>query len=126
MTDHLARARQTADYDAVGGNPSSGSPDARTIPILLAGILDALVAIADRLPDGPALGSRSVCRLCSYRIEWDGTEWRGIGDGQPCCQVGARVPHRPVEDHAGQPAFIADVQTCPKCAASQTPGPSSP
>ena len=50
--DHLTEARRTAAYsdDAVE------SPDERSVPYLLAGILDALVAIAERLPALPEPG----------------------------------------------------------------------
>ena len=50
----LSRARVTANGDASQGPGTSHSPDARTIPALLAGILDALIAIAERLPTHPA------------------------------------------------------------------------
>lgn len=46
-SEHLARAKAIADQDASGGPITSGSPDERTIPFLLAGILDALIAIAE-------------------------------------------------------------------------------
>lgn len=46
----LARAREAAEWDASQSPSTSHSPDERTIPFLLAGILDALIAIAERLP----------------------------------------------------------------------------
>lgn len=44
-------AEETASWDAARGYGTSHSPDERTVPALLAGILDALVAIAERMPD---------------------------------------------------------------------------
>jgi hypothetical protein len=68
--DPLVRARDTADWDAAQGSSTSHSPDDRTIPFLLAGILDALIAIAERLPDD---GRTAVCPhgmtgLCMYCV----------------------------------------------------------
>lgn len=49
--DALACARETAAWDAARGPATSHSPDERTVPTLLAGILDALIAVAERLPE---------------------------------------------------------------------------
>lgn len=51
MSDALERARGVAEWDASQEVATSHSPDARTVPFLLSGILDALIAIAERLPD---------------------------------------------------------------------------
>ena len=60
--EHLRRAKQTADANAAGGISTADSPDARTIPYLLAGILDALIAIAEHpQPEpGPCWASANV------------------------------------------------------------------
>lgn len=50
MSELLARAKDTANWDASQGPGTSHSPDERTIPALLAGILDALIALADATP----------------------------------------------------------------------------
>lgn len=52
MSEHLARAKDQADWAFGDGPCSAGSPDERTVPYLLAGILDALIAIAERM-DAP-------------------------------------------------------------------------
>lgn len=50
-TDRLARARDEADRHHVpDGWSTASSPDERTIPSILAGILDALIVIAERMP----------------------------------------------------------------------------
>jgi hypothetical protein len=52
-SDALARAKETAAWDATQQIGTSHSPDDRTIPFLLSGILDALVAIAERTSSTP-------------------------------------------------------------------------
>ena len=51
MGEHLDRARDEAGRHHVpGGCSTADSPDERTVPSILVGILDALIAIAERLP----------------------------------------------------------------------------
>jgi hypothetical protein len=55
--DHLLQAQHLAKYS----EDLAQSPDARSVPYLLAGILDALIAIAERMPtDPPAFGGGDV------------------------------------------------------------------
>lgn len=54
--DRLARARDEADrHHVFGGWSTASSPDERTVPSILAGILDALIVIADSLHAPPAV-----------------------------------------------------------------------
>lgn len=67
-TDRLARARAEADrHHTSGGHSTADSPDERTVPSILAGILDALIAIADTLqaptapvPPGPCWNDSGI------------------------------------------------------------------
>lgn len=50
--DRLRRARDEADrHYQPSGWSTADSPDERTVPGILAGILDALIVIAERLPE---------------------------------------------------------------------------
>ena len=51
--DALERAKDAARWDATQEISTSHRPDERTVPFLLAGILDALIAVAERLPSPP-------------------------------------------------------------------------
>lgn len=47
MTDHLADAKKIANF----ADQLAASPDERSVPYLLAGILNALIAIAEARAD---------------------------------------------------------------------------
>ena len=54
MSIHLDRARDEAGHHRIPSHVSTASsPDERTVPSILVGILDALIAIADAL-ENPA------------------------------------------------------------------------
>lgn len=69
--DHLTRARDEAgrhhDPDQFS---TAQSPDGRTVPSLLSGILDALIAIAERMPDTSqtAICPHGMTGLCMYCV----------------------------------------------------------
>lgn len=76
--DRLARAGAEADrHHASGGFSTADSPDERTVPSILAGVLDALIVIADSLrapaavvPPGPCWhdsGFRKLGTSGTYR-----------------------------------------------------------
>lgn len=74
MTTNLDRAREEAGrHHTPGGYSTADSPDGRTVPSILAGILDALIAIAERL-DAPAFPVEPGACWHDSGVEWpDGT-----------------------------------------------------